>query len=421
MSRVTRIPPMSCDTFAVLPPFTHGNCVIFGKNSDRPCEEVQEVVYVPATDHPQPSMVNCTYIEIKQVPHTYAVVLSKPVWMWGAEMGANEHSVCIGNEAVWTILNSEADYKKKLLGMDLLRLGLERGKTALEALHVITSLLSEHGMGGNCSHYISDFVYHNSFLIADPSEVWILECAGKLWAAERIKEGTRNISNALTIGTNIDLKSIDLERISVEKGLWRPQANKPFDFKVLFDEKDSNDNSRYVAGKLLLTNYTENKDFKATDMFKILRDKPSGICMSSGHFLTTASQVSVLHKPESGLPSCHWFTATPDPAQAVFKPFVFGEDIRFPDAVMAIVDRASSREIVRSNAMHELYRLYVVVKTGKNVGLKAHLAELEKKYVSIVEDISLNYELMKREAGGLFSDAVGEECLILKNILHARC
>jgi secernin len=41
--------------------------------------------------------------------------------MWGAEMGANEQGVCIGNEAVWTKLNGPEDLKKKLLGMDLLR------------------------------------------------------------------------------------------------------------------------------------------------------------------------------------------------------------------------------------------------------------------------------------------------------------
>jgi hypothetical protein len=41
--------------------------------------------------------------------------------MWGAEMGANEKGVCIGNEAVWTKLNSEDDLVERLLGMDLLR------------------------------------------------------------------------------------------------------------------------------------------------------------------------------------------------------------------------------------------------------------------------------------------------------------
>ena len=55
------------------------------------------------------------------MPHTHAVVLSKPAWMWGAEMGANELGVCIGNEAVWTKVNSANDAEEKLLGMDLVR------------------------------------------------------------------------------------------------------------------------------------------------------------------------------------------------------------------------------------------------------------------------------------------------------------
>lgn len=51
------------------------------------------------------------------------MILSKPSWMWGAEMGANECGVAIGNEAIWTNDNEgDSDPKvKRLLGMDLVR------------------------------------------------------------------------------------------------------------------------------------------------------------------------------------------------------------------------------------------------------------------------------------------------------------
>ena len=43
--------PGSCDTFVALPPVTLYGYVIFGKNSDRPANEVQEVVYQPASEN----------------------------------------------------------------------------------------------------------------------------------------------------------------------------------------------------------------------------------------------------------------------------------------------------------------------------------------------------------------------------------
>lgn len=63
--------------------------------------------------------LQCTYIQIPQVERTHAIVLSKPAWMWGAEMGANDQGVCIGNEAVWT--RETVNAEEALLGMDLVR------------------------------------------------------------------------------------------------------------------------------------------------------------------------------------------------------------------------------------------------------------------------------------------------------------
>ena len=60
-------------------------------------------------------------------------------------MGVNEDGVCIGNEAVF----SKGAYHKEndtLIGMDLLRLGLERGGSAREAMQVIIDLLEEYGL-----------------------------------------------------------------------------------------------------------------------------------------------------------------------------------------------------------------------------------------------------------------------------------
>jgi len=192
-----------CDTLVALKSVTKGNVTLFAKNSDREPNEAQQVVWLPRANHAADSDLQCTYISIPQVPLTHAVLLCKPFWIWGAEMGVNEHKVVIGNEAVFTRVPHEK--QPGLIGMDLLRLALERANTARSALEVITNLLTTYGQSGNCG-LTHRFFYHNSFLIADPSEAWVLETVGREWVAARVHDiGT--ISNALTLSHDWDLAS----------------------------------------------------------------------------------------------------------------------------------------------------------------------------------------------------------------------
>ena len=126
-----------CDTIGKI---INSNYAIFGKNSDRAVNEPQVVEYYEAKDYEDNEILKCTYISIPQVKHTNAIVLSRPTWLWGGEIGVNEYGLCIGNEAVFT----KGKYgKDSLIGMDLLRLALERSKTPLEAINCIIDLLGE--------------------------------------------------------------------------------------------------------------------------------------------------------------------------------------------------------------------------------------------------------------------------------------
>ncbi len=203
-----------CDTLVATGAATADGSVILAKNSDREPNEPQPLTYIPHAVHPRGSRVRCTYVELPQVPETYEVLLSRPSWLWGGEMGVNECGVAIGNEAVFT----REPYEKGpgLTGMDLLRLALERASSAQQALYTLVELLAAYGQGGNCG-YRHKLYYHNSFIIADPTEAWVLETAGRYWAAERV-QGVRSISNGLTIGHEWDLASPGLVEHAVERG-----------------------------------------------------------------------------------------------------------------------------------------------------------------------------------------------------------
>ena len=68
----------------------------FAKNSDRSPNEIQVTEFHPRKEGLS-GEVQCTYISVPQTEHTHAVLLSRPAWMWGAEMGVNEFGLCIGN------------------------------------------------------------------------------------------------------------------------------------------------------------------------------------------------------------------------------------------------------------------------------------------------------------------------------------
>lgn len=189
-----------CDTIAL----RRSGAVWFAKNSDREPGESQRVERHPAVLGDTREKLACTHIEIDQVPDRQAVILSRPDWMWGAEMGVNGAGVVIGNEAVFSrrVMTRGA----ALLGMDLVRLGLERGGSAHEAAAIIIHLLETHGQGGPAGWRDKGFRYDNSFLIADAAEILVLETCGREWRLERVTSHAA-ISNAYALAGPVTMAS----------------------------------------------------------------------------------------------------------------------------------------------------------------------------------------------------------------------
>ena len=203
-----------CDTLCA--PGPRG--MVFAKNSDRPPGEVQV-----AWPFGRRSSAGCTlrtqYVSIGDTG-AHAALLSCPTWLWGAEHGVNEHGVAIGNERVATTHDAAAA-RPALIGMDLVRLGLERARCASEAVDVMAGLLRDCGQGGIADAVHGD-AYDSSFLVADPTEAFVLDTAGSDFAAAPFPGGTA-ISNRITLGREWTRASAGLA-IGEDFGRFRDRA-----------------------------------------------------------------------------------------------------------------------------------------------------------------------------------------------------
>jgi hypothetical protein len=258
--------------------------------------------------------------------------------MWGAEMGANEHGVVIGNEAVFT---RHRVPRTGLLGMDLLRLTLERSASAEEAVQVLVTLLEAHGQGGRGGFEDPGLWYHNSFLIADPRRAWVVETSGREHAEEQVTGGVRSISNVLTIPA---FRKTHLGFVGAVKS------------RVAVADRRRCRSAELATGALAVR-----------DLIAVLRDHGSGangpsyrwlngthggVCMHGGgavaHAVTTASWVSELG-PDG---NHHWVTGSSGPCISLFKPVRVDQPL---DLGPFPADRADESLWWRHERLHRRY------------------------------------------------------------------
>jgi secernin len=225
---------IACDSLVALPPATADGSVWLAKNSDRPAHECQPLVQVPRQSHSAGSRLRCTYIDIPQVVETARVIGSQPFWLWGFEHGLNEYGVAIGNH---TVFAKDPLTGKGLVGMDLVRLGLERGRTAEQAIEVMTQLIERHGQGGS-GYFDTEWPYHNSFLVADGATAFVLETSDRHWALRRVPD-VGSVSNHLTIGSDWDALSDGAIEHALSERWWSEEREERFDFAAAYRDNDS--------------------------------------------------------------------------------------------------------------------------------------------------------------------------------------
>ncbi|MEL7587980.1 MAG: C69 family dipeptidase [Prolixibacteraceae bacterium] len=140
------------------------------------------IAFYPAADHPPGTPCEIFHYEsgkrlgtIPEAAHTWSVI-----------QFMNEHQVAVG-ETTFGGLDSLSSQPGAILDYgSLMRVGLQRSKTAREMIRVMTELVSQYGYASG----------GESFSISDPQEAWIMEMIGKgkhekgaVWVARLIPDG----------------------------------------------------------------------------------------------------------------------------------------------------------------------------------------------------------------------------------------
>jgi len=285
----------SCDTWVVMPDASANGLMMMAKTSDVAYYEAEPFMRWEGGKHEPGGMIDLQYQKIPQVERTYTTLGSSQFWIWGCEQGINEYGVSIGNEAVLTKewrenlnkMQKGEKVERGILGMNLVRLGLERGQTAREALDAMTPLIEKYGQWGSGIAGYSDVdgSFDNSYIIADGTEAWILETAGHQWVAKRVLKGVANISNYPRTRTEWDLCSKDLIKNAVDKGWWPEDKIDEFDFALAYNDFESPLSPNLIRGKRVKDLLKQKKgEIDILYMFKISRDHLEGTFLEGPYF-----------------------------------------------------------------------------------------------------------------------------------------
>src|SRR5437660_816824 len=162
---------MGCDMVVALGRATVDGYTRFGQNCSRPADEPTALCRLPGRAFAPGEQVRVQHVEVPQARQTFTVLGCRPAGCWGYSHGINEHGVAAGCASFHNKLRSP---EPGLVGTDLVRLVLERGKCARHAVELLGDLLECHGQGIPGS---AETEADHAFPLADGREAFGVETA----------------------------------------------------------------------------------------------------------------------------------------------------------------------------------------------------------------------------------------------------
>jgi len=164
---------MGNDMVVALKEASANGTTLFALNHYAAPETAQAVRVTTGRMHDPGERSHTPVLALPQARQTFSVLGVQTAGQWGYTHGVNENKVSIGLTAWRSRLTAGP---ASLSGPDLVRLALERGRSAYQAVEILADLMEHHGQSP------ADNGNDSIFLIADAKEAYVMETAGRYWA-----------------------------------------------------------------------------------------------------------------------------------------------------------------------------------------------------------------------------------------------
>ena len=313
-----------CDTFVALKEATANGSVLLAKSADTEVNEAQHLLKLPRREYSDGALVRVTHLVIPQPRITYEVIIDKSFWLYGGEIGVNEHGVAVGNEAVFSRFDSDKD---GVVLIDLLRLILERCSNRHEAVDLVAHLLATYGQGGNCE-LRGNSHFDGSFIVSDQDGAVVVETAGNEWAAREVTSFD-SISNDYIIGSDWNRSSFKLNGSKPHFGEAVGDKERARCVGAVERRKMSYDYLGARRGKITVRTMADLLRFTGEGDYVPYADEfPTRVCMHAAPYENRFWQATgALISDTRHDDIMAWVTATSGTDVSIFKPVFFGVDL----------------------------------------------------------------------------------------------
>lgn len=315
---------MGNDMVVALPRATAEQVTLFGHNCNRPVGEPRALERVPGRTFATGERIRTPNLSLPQVRNTLTVVAARFAGRWGYSHGLNERGVAAGVSTVKTRLLNDVP---GLTGPDLVRLALERSSTALQAVDVVTDLVSRHGPGVSADEADEG---DPVMILADGREAYLLSACSTYWAVQEVRE-VRAQSDVCQLRQDWDRISPGLADLAISRGWW-PDDGSKLDFAgaLVGDDGASGDGLRRW-GRATVVLEQHNGQLDTPMVRRLLAELGDAVRGGADAAEPAASFIACLQQDSERSPLVWWCCGVP--GESVYLPLALEGDL--PEALMA--------------------------------------------------------------------------------------